>query len=112
MAAMPDEKTLPSFDASDPAQVQAKVKQAKRKQKAEEDVMRVLLSSMAGRGWLWSLMSFCNAFSQSYISGDPHGTTFNEGKRAVGNKLLMEAMGADSALFLKMLKDNGGKVSG
>lgn len=78
-----------SYDAADPVQVRQRQLSAKRREKADRDVLTSLMSSPDGRAWIWSYLSDCHCFALSF-DRDPYQTAFNEGERNAGQKLLAQ----------------------
>lgn len=95
------------FDASDPEQVNQRKRDAGRRVKANRQVVRNLLSTPQGRAWLYDVLAGCKVYSTSFIQGDPHATSFNEGQRNVGLRLTAEALAADPKNYLLMLQEKG-----
>lgn len=55
--------------------------------KQTNDAYRAFFRQPAGQLVLADLAQFCKANSASMVAGDPHMTSFNEGKRAVWNRI-------------------------
>jgi hypothetical protein len=93
-------------DTEDPVDVGdegvVKVKAEKRKNKRQQEVedLRNLLSTQAGRSFMWRLLSYCGVYKTSFTGNST--TFFNEGKRQVGLHLLDEVFEADANAFSKM----------
>lgn len=91
------------YDSSDEAQIKAA-------EKAEEDRAKDLqwiLSSPRGRRWVYDLChDKCHIERASYCGPDTHGTSFNEGGRAIGSALLDEVRNAHFGAFMKMMEEN------
>lgn len=102
-----DEKTQsPStFNASDPEQVAAKRRSAGKKKKADENVVKQIMSSQAGRAWMHSLLGSCHCFSMSF-TGEALSSAFKEGERNIGNMLISSIMATAPDEFIVMLKEH------
>mgnify|MGYP001609698448 CR=1 FL=1 len=91
---MTEPSSLPTattpYDASDPKQVEKAKLEASRRDKETRDVLTALLGTPAGRSWMWSTLSSANVFSQTFVLGDPHATSFNEGRRSMANQILTD----------------------
>lgn len=109
MAGAPDLHPVPeeAYDASDEKQIKERENKAAVRERQSRQVVADLLANTAGRTWMWTVLSDCNAFSQSFVPGEADSTAFNEGKRSVGNRLIAEVMRVDPSLYLKMLEENG-----
>lgn len=94
-----------SFNASDPVQVAGKRRAAGRKKKADEDVVYTLMSTQAGRAWIYSLLSDCHCFSTSF-TGEALSSAFREGERNVGNRLTAMLLKTASKEFILMLEEH------
>lgn len=96
-------------NTSDPAEVEkAKIKAA-RHESEERAVLASMLQTRAGRRWVWNLLSRCNVYATSFVVGDPHATSFNEGGRNVGLSILAQVIRAAPEQYAVMQKeaDNG-----
>lgn len=96
------------YDSSDPDQVQNARRKAGRLAKARREALVSLLSTKAGRGWVWGMLTFCRVFATSF-DRDPHATAFNEGQRNVGLKLLADINNADPGAYVLMATEAEGK---
>lgn len=65
------------------------VGEAKARKKSREDQwaadLRQIMQEQWGRRFVFEFLTRCGVFRQSYVEGDTHGTTFNEGRRSIGN---------------------------
>lgn len=96
------------FDASDPKQVQAKKTKAGREQKEQLSALRKFLETPAGRAWVWRLLEASHIYATSFVSGDPHSSSFQEGERNLGLRVLSDVLKADPQAFITMSKENNG----
>ena len=71
---------------------------------AEDGVIGRTVMTEHGRRLMWRLLGDCRIFEQSY-TGDLAGTSFNEGRRAVGNKWFADVHRVCPDLYLKMAKE-------
>lgn len=94
------------FDASDPKQVQDKRTKAGRERKEQYAALRKLLATPAGRTWLWRLLEASHIYATSFVQGDAHATSFQEGERNLGLRILSDVLAADPQAFLTMSKEN------
>lgn len=94
--------TVETDDVGDESQV-VKRRQNKKSVRDEElDDLKAILNTYGGRAFYWRLLSQCNMFKPSYISGDTHGTAVNEGKRMIGLWSMGELAASLSSAYDKM----------
>lgn len=83
---MPEEE-LPQ-NAVDEGRLTRREKAIKRRQLQDERDLREVLDTRAGRAVLMRVLQDGRVYEQSFNPDNPHWTSFNEGCRAVGNRLL------------------------
>jgi uncharacterized membrane protein len=66
-------------------------RQAKRQRMREEEDLRHVMGSEQGRRFLVRVVDAISGVMNGSFAGDPYFTAFNEGKRAVGQTLYVEA---------------------
>jgi hypothetical protein len=80
------------------------------------DDIRWVLSNTKGRRVLWFILSLCGVFRASYVPKDSTQTAFNEGRRDVGLRLLLEIQTANPKAYSQMedevLADQGKRKKG
>lgn len=64
-----------------------------------------LMTDAAGRRLAYRLLSNAGVFRTTFVPGDPHGTSFNEGQRSLGLWLLSEIMEIAGAQYTQMLEE-------
>lgn len=74
------------------------------RQKQNDDDMRVLLSSPAGRRFFFRILTQSGLYSSSYAES-PTATAYNEGRRSVGLALMQEAQRVDPARYGVALRE-------
>ena len=94
------EDTNPAFDASDEKQVAKAKSNAGRRAKALKDVVSSIMSTQAGRMWVWAVLTDCKVFDRSF-TGEALTSAFNEGARSVGTGLMKQIEPASLALMMK-----------
>lgn len=80
------------YDPDDPdaevteTKTEKKAKKKKEKQdKAKEQLKyKKILDTYEGRELIWDILSHTKVIGQAYVAGNPHGTSFNEGRRHEG----------------------------
>lgn len=91
-----------------------KIKEARKKEKLarqlELEEIKWVLSSKGGRKFLWRWLGKCGVYSLSF---NQHNSvmSFNEGKRSIGNELMLEINEADSKAFVLMMQENMEQVN-
>lgn len=80
--------------------------QAQQRARAQRDLdLREVLNSSAGRRLFWRILNDdCNVFGGSY-TGEATSTTFNEGQRAVGLRLMSEAQAVTPSAYVAMVTE-------
>lgn len=77
------------------------------------DDIRWVLSNRKGRRLIWWILSLCGVFRASFVVKDTNQTAFNEGRRDVGLRLLLELQTANPKAYSQMedevLAENGKK---
>lgn len=79
---------------------------AKAKAMTRREDVAAVLSTPAGRRFVWALLGKCRVFELSYAQGDPTHTAFNEGARQVGNPLLAEIMTDHPEAYARMAAES------
>ena len=101
----PDHST-PAYDAGDPDQVNLARRKAGRVAKDKRDFIAKVMADKAGRAWMWELLTLCGVMRSSFIAGDPHATSFNEGQRNVGLRIMASIMSAAPEQYETMVKES------
>lgn len=92
------------FDASNETQVRQRSLAAKRREKADRDILTGLMSSPDGRAWLWSLLAQCHIYQTSF-DPDPHVAAFKEGERNIGLWLVQAINRTCPDLMIQAMKE-------
>lgn len=66
--------------------------------------MRVVLSTVEGRRWLWRLLGKCKTFESIYESSAR--IHYNSGQQDIGFRIIQEIDVADPEMFFKMRNEN------
>lgn len=77
---------------------------ASERAKQNDDDMRVLLSSPAGRRFFWRVLTQSGLYSSSYAESAT-ATAYNEGRRSLGLALMQEAQRVDAARYGLALRE-------
>lgn len=91
-------------NVSDPRQVKADARKAKRAREEELADLHRLMGEPWGRRWMWRLLAKTGVFESSF---NPSGsvTYFNEGRRIVGLDYLQEATAECPEEYLLMTQE-------
>ena|SRR5215472_9505159 len=92
------------MDASDPKQVRQAQKEARIRERLRQDVIRNLMSGIAGRSFIYDLLNGCHVFGTSFALNGLQ-MAFNEGERNVGLKLLNDIMQAAPDSYPLMMRE-------
>lgn len=90
--------------AADRKSIRAAQKAAAEVELRAQQVITNLMSSAAGREWVWGLLSRCSVFTQS-ATPEANWTYFNEGRRSVGSELLDAVMTACPDHFILAMRE-------
>lgn len=104
-----EESAAVSYDTSDPIQVNAERKRSARKTRSRLDVVASLMEIKEGRAWLHGMLEVNHVFATSFVQGDPHATSFKEGERNSGLRLLADVMDAAPDAYVTMCKEAKGR---
>jgi hypothetical protein len=74
------------------------------REKQLADVLYVMVDP-AGRRFMKRLLEHATVFQSTFAPGDPHQTSFNEGRRTLGLWALGEVMEIAAEQYLQMMKD-------
>jgi hypothetical protein len=78
-------------NAADRKSIRAAEKAAAIADRQRREVIGEIMSTLAGRAWLWDILSNCSIFTTTH-SPDSSIAAFNEGRRSVGLSLLDDIM--------------------
>jgi hypothetical protein len=94
------------MNVADQQQVRLSKKAAKKRRELELLDMRELLKSPSFHHFLRRYLSYTNVFSVSDCGEQTHLTSFREGQRSVGLKLITDIEEADPEKIVVILKDH------
>ena len=83
---MPEDEVQPN--SVDEPRLTKRERAIKRRQLQDEQDLREVLAGRAGRAVLFQVLRDGRVYEQSFNPDNPHWTSFNEGCRSVGNRLL------------------------
>ncbi len=90
-------------NAADPKSIDKKSKADKLHNSIEVADVRFLLGTQQGRRYVWRHLTNAGIFETSFTGNST--TFFNEGKRAVGLKMLAEVMEANPEAYVVMMSE-------
>lgn len=73
-----------------------------------ENALRYIFAHRDGRRFYWDLMCECGIFTQS-ADNSGSWTYFNEGKRVIGLKMLMDLNNLDPQVYMTMVNEQKGE---
>ena len=94
------------FDASDEVAVRERRSKAGVKRVSDEEFLRDMLKARAARDWFWRFLERCHIFEVSWVQGSFDATSFREGERSVGNRILSEITRASPDAYLTMINEH------
>ena len=96
----------------DPLQPETLQKEREDKGKREENKRALeladtlfVMNDPAGRRFIHRQLSAAGVFHQSYVAGDPHQTSFNEGARSRGLRLMADIMEVAATQYAQMIEE-------
>lgn len=92
--------------ASDRKSVREAEKRARIADRLRGEVLTSVMSTMAGRQWMWDVLTSCSIFSSTFALGSPDLGAFNEGRRAVGLQILADIMIYCPDSYLQAQREN------
>jgi hypothetical protein len=98
-------ETAQPYDTSDPKQVNTARKRAARFRRERLDEVRTIMGRESGRAWVYGHLESCSIFSTTFTHGDPHASSFKEGERNAGLRLLADVMEAAPDQYVVMVRE-------
>lgn len=93
------------YNADDPKQVAAAVKQAEFDNALKLDVVRSIMETPSGRKWIYSILERCHIYGNPFVPGQSDSTAFHLGEANIGRIFLADVQEAASEFYLTMLKE-------
>lgn len=94
------------FDASDEIQINNRKRRVARERSADEVWLLDALKSRAARDFFWRLLERCHIFEVSWVQGSFDATSFREGERSEGNRLLADIVKSDPNAWILMMQEH------
>jgi len=95
-----------AYDANDEVQVNNRKRRNARERSADEVWLIDALKSRAGRDFFWRLLERCHVFEISYVQGSFDATSFREGERSEGNRMLADIVRANPNAYILMMQEH------
>lgn len=92
-------------NASDAKQVQAAGPKLKLKERQAREEIGAVMSTRAGRKWIWKMLEWCNVFGPTFRI-DPHQSAYAEGARLAGLEILKHVTTLGPEIYLLMQKES------
>ena len=96
---------MSEVDYSDPEQAAEAQRKAEERRRRELTDLRALMSKPHGRRFMWRLLELSGIARQSFDPNSDSVTSFNEGRRWVGNIVWSDLLEACPQEYVKMLRD-------
>lgn len=83
-----EDNLVETYDTSDKDSV---IKVKKKYARTRADRLKFVEAGMQleeGRAWFYDILKRCHVFNVSYVSGDPHATSFKCGEQNIGLQVL------------------------
>lgn len=93
------------YNASDKKQIAKARKKSELNDALKFDVIKDVMSSAAGRKWIFGLLESAHIFHTSFVQGLPDRSTFNEGERNHGLMMLADIQSAAPESYLHMIRE-------
>jgi hypothetical protein len=94
------------FDAGDETSVEKRKTLKQLQKELEDEQLKQILDTKAGRAFFWRLLQYCRVFSTTFSPGLSDQSAFNEGMRNVGLKVLKDIITLDKKLYNLMTNEN------
>ena len=94
-----------AYNADDPKQVKKARAKAELNDALTSSVIKEIMSTAAGRRWIYDWLDRCHIFGTTFIAGSPDSSAFAEGERNVGLQLLADVQKSASEFYMLMIKE-------
>ena len=92
-------------NAADRKDIRRLEKQARLADRQRQEVITSIMSTLAGRQWLWDKLSECHLFITTF-NGDALQSAYMEGQRAVGLSMLSDIMIACPDQYIQAMRES------
>lgn len=97
------------YDTASPEAVNKARTKAGRAERARLDFVSGVMSLKEGRAWVNEMLTASHIFTPSFVQGDPHATSFREGERNFGLRMLADVMAAAPDQYVTMCREAKGR---
>ncbi len=94
-----------AYDASDPDAVHDARKREAAELRERLDYLATIMSTPAGRKWIYQLLAECRIFESPVVVGDPYFTYHNIGGQNIGKLLLQDLNDASPDGYILMMRE-------
>jgi len=94
-----------SPNAADRKSVRQQEKAARLAERERQEVITSIMSTPAGRAWLWDTLAGCHIFVTTFIP-DSNASAFQEGRRSIGLSLLADIMAACPDYYIQAMRES------
>lgn len=91
-------------NAADRKSIRRREKAARLADVQRREVVTQLMSSAAGRQWLWDRLSDCHIFVTTF-NGDPYQSAYMEGQRASGLSMLSDILAVCPDQYIQAMRE-------
>lgn len=92
-------------NASDRKSVRELEKRARIAERERAEVITAIMSTRAGRSWMWDRLSSCHVFVTTF-NGDALQSAFQEGQRSMGLALLADIMAHCPDQYIQAMRES------
>lgn len=96
------------YDANDPVAVNKRRKRTGRSRRTRLEFVAAMMSRPEGRAWAYDQLAQAHMFHTSFVPDNPHKTSFNEGERNAGLRLLADIEAAAPGEYMTMMREAKG----
>ncbi len=94
------------FDVQEDARSNNRKRQLANAALADDEFIRACLRGRAGRNYFWSFLERCHLFEVSYVQGSFDATSFREGERNIGQRLMADILRVAPESWIEMMKEH------
>lgn len=94
------------FDVQEDPTSNNRKRQIANEKLSDDEFVRSALKSRAGRNYFWRFLERCHLFEVSYVQGSFDATSFREGERNIGQRMLADVMRIAPESWIEMMKEH------
>ena len=94
------------IDLGNPENVKELARSARGREAIKTTVLRNIMGSQAGRGWMFELLTLCHVYETSF-STNALSMAYHEGERNIGLKLVAALAVACPERYIEMMREGG-----